>query len=237
MNTWLAALAVLALPAAAQQRPAAAPFTLAPLPYPPGALAPVIDAETMTLHHDKHHQAYVDALNKAVAANPALAGQSLEQLLARAASLPPAVRNNAGGHWNHSFFWRTMTRPGTGGAPSERLARAIDAGFGSLDGMKTAFRAAGTGRFGSGWAWLIVGRDGRLAIASTPNQDNPLMDAAEVQGTPLLGNDLWEHAYYLTYRNRRADYLDAWWQLVDWAEVSRRYAAATARSSSSGTTG
>lgn len=150
----------------------------------------MIDAETMTLHHDKHHQAYVDALNKALAADPALAGRSLEQLLAQAGSAPAAVRNNAGGHWNHGLFWKTMARPGTGGEPSPELARAIDAAFGSMDRMKAAFNAAGTGRFGSGWVWLIVEPDGRLAITSTPNQDNPLMDVADRRGTPLLGNDL-----------------------------------------------
>ena len=223
MKHWLACLAVLAAPATAQDR--AAPFALAPLPYPATALEPVIDAETMTLHHDKHHQAYVDALNKALAADPALAGRSLEQLLAQARSVPAAVRNNAGGHWNHGFFWKTMTRPGTGGEPSPELARAIDAAFGSMDRMKAAFKAAGTCRFGSGWVWLIVEPDGRLAITSTPNQDNPLMDVADRRGTPLLGNDMWEHAYYLKHRNRRAEYLDAWWQVVDWKTVSVRYAA------------
>ena len=223
MKYRLACLAVLAAPAAAQDR--AAPFTLAPLPYSATALEPVIDAETMTLHHDKHHQAYVDALNKALAADPALAGRSLEQLLAQAGSEPAAVRNNAGGHWNHGFFWKTMAPPGSGGQPSPELARAIDAAFGSMDKMKAAFKAAGTGRFGSGWVWLIVGPDGKLAITSTPNQDNPLMDVADQRGTPLLGNDMWEHAYYLKHRNRRAEYLDAWWQVVDWQAVSARYAA------------
>jgi superoxide dismutase, Fe-Mn family len=201
-------------------------FKLAALPYAADALEPVIDAETMALHHGKHHQAYVDGLNKAIAAEPKLAGQSLEVLIARAGSMPPAARNNGGGHWNHSFFWSIMAPPGSGGAPSPELAKAIDAQFGSMDAMKAAFKAAGTGRFGSGWAWLIVGTDGKLKISSTPNQDNPLMDVAEVKGTPVLGNDLWEHAYYLKHRSRRADYLDAWWQVVNWSEVSRRYAEA-----------
>jgi Fe-Mn family superoxide dismutase len=183
----------------------------------------------MTIHHDKHHQAYVDALNKAVSADPALAGQSLEQLVAKAGTLPPVVRNNAGGHWNHSFFWNTMAPPAQSSAPSSALTAAIEASFGSLDKFKSAFKAAGTGRFGSGWVWLIVGLDGKLAITSTPNQDNPLMDVAEVKGTPILGNDVWEHAYYLKYQNRRGDYLDGWWQVVNWPEVSRRYAAAMAR--------
>ncbi len=227
MRYWFACLAALANPVAAQERPAAPAFTLAPLPYPATALEPVIDGETMTLHHDRHHQAYVDALNKAVAADPALTGRSLEQLLAQAGSAPAAVRDNAGGHWNHGFLWKTMARPGTGGAPSPELARAIDAAFGSMERMMAAFKAAGTGRFGSGWVWLIVAADGKLAITSTPNQDNPLMDVAATRGTPLLGNDVWEHAYYLKHRNRRADYLDAWWRVVDWKTVSGRFAKAT----------
>jgi Fe-Mn family superoxide dismutase len=180
----------------------------------------------MTIHHGKHHQAYVDALNKAVGADPALAGQSLEQLVARAGTLPAVVRNNAGGHWNHSFFWQSMAPVAQSGEPSPALLEAINGKFGSLDAFKAAFKVAGTGRFGSGWVWLIVGADGGLAITSTPNQDNPLMDVAEVKGTPILGNDVWEHAYYLKYQNRRADYLDGWWQVVNWKAVSDRYAAA-----------
>ncbi len=221
-----AALAQQATPAPAAQR---APFALPALPYAADALDPAIDAQTMTIHHGKHHQAYVDTLNKAVSETPALAGQTLEQLVAKAGTLAPVVRNNAGGHWNHSFFWQTMAPVAQSGAPSPELARAIDARFGSMDKFKAAFKAAGTGRFGSGWAWLIVGQDGNLAITSTPNQDNPLMDVAEVKGTPILGNDVWEHAYYLKYQNRRADYLDGWWQVVNWKTVSDRYAAATAR--------
>lgn len=237
----LAALLALALPTALAQStaapapsaaaaPAAVPaaFTLAPLPYPHDALEPVIDTRTMQIHHGKHHQAYVDNLNRAVAADPSLRGLTLEALMARMSTLPAAVRNNGGGHWNHDFFWRTMTRPGQVGAPSAALAAAIDRDFGSLDKFKAAFKTAGTGRFGSGWAWLIVGADGRLQITSTPNQDNPLMDLVAERGTPLLGNDVWEHAYYLQYQNRRGDYLDAWWQVVDWSVVSQRYAAATA---------
>lgn len=209
--------------------PVAAPFTLAPLPYPVDALEPAIDAQTMTIHHGRHHQAYVDNLNKAVAADPTLKGQTLAQLVARAGTLPAAVRNNAGGHWNHSFFWATMAPPAEAGQPSPELADAITAQFGSLDAFKAQFKAAGTARFGSGWVWLIVGTDGKLAITSTPNQDNPLMDAAEVKGTPILGNDVWEHAYYLKYQNRRADYLDGWWQVVNWPEVSRRFRKAISR--------
>jgi len=226
--------AVLAAPLAAQSVPAAgsatAPaatgFALPALPYAPDALDPAIDAQTMRIHHDKHHQAYVDNLNKAVAADASLQKLTLEQLVARAGSLPAAVRNNAGGHWNHSFFWKTMAPSAATGAPSAELTKAIIAQFGSIDAFKAAFKAAGTARFGSGWVWLIVKPGGKLAITSTPNQDNPLMDVAEDKGVPILGNDVWEHAYYLKYQNRRADYLDGWWQVVNWDEVSRRYAAA-----------
>jgi Fe-Mn family superoxide dismutase len=221
-----------ALPALAQTNPAPASpaqaaFALAPLPYAADALEPVIDAETMRIHHGKHHQAYVDNLNKAVTADAALAGVPLEQLVAKAGTYPAAVRNNAGGHWNHTFFWQTMAPAGQVGAISPAFAAAIDAQFGSMDKFKAAFKAAGTARFGSGWVWLIVGADGKLAITSTPNQDNPLMDVAEQKGTPVLGNDVWEHAYYLKHQNRRGDYLDGWWQVVDWGKVSARYAAAT----------
>lgn len=207
----------------AQAQPA---FTLPPLPYPPSALEPVIDTETMVLHHDKHHQAYVDALNTAVAADPAAPGKSLEQLVAAAGTMPTAIRNNAGGHWNHSFFWTLMAAPGQGGQPSPALQQAIDQQFGSLDAMKTAVNEAGTKRFGSGWTWLVVEPGGKLSVTSTPNQDNPLMDVAEVKGTPVLGNDVWEHAYYLKHQNRRGEYLADWWQVVNWNVVSDRYAAA-----------
>jgi Fe-Mn family superoxide dismutase len=199
-------------------------FSLAPLPYAHDALAPVIDEQTMRIHHGRHHQAYVDNLNKAVAASPALAGLSLEALLAEVSKAGDAVRNNGGGHWNHTFFWQSMTRPGQGGSPSSDLLAAINRDFGSLDQFKAAFRAAGLTRFGSGWAWLIVTPDGKLKVSSTPNQDNPLMDIVADRGQPILGNDVWEHAYYLQYQNRRGDYLDAWWQLVDWTVISRRYA-------------
>lgn len=219
----------IAQPAGQASAPVPAAFSLPALPYAADALEPAIDAQTMAIHYGKHHQAYVDALNKAVSENPALAGQSLEQLVARAGTLPAVVRNNAGGHWNHSFFWQSMTPPAQSGQPSTALAAAINAKFGSLDAFKAAFKAAGTGRFGSGWVWLIVGSDGQLAITSTPNQDNPLMDVAETKGKPILGNDVWEHAYYLQYQNRRADYLDGWWQIVNWKTVSDRFAAAIAR--------
>jgi len=222
----LAAIAAMQPSAPAAAQAAAAAFTLPALPYAAAALEPAIDAQTMTIHHGRHHQAYIDALNKAVAEDPALAGQTLEQLVANAGRLPAAVRNNAGGHWNHSFFWEIMAPSSQSGAPSPALGEAIDASFGSFDEFKAAFRDAGTGRFGSGWVWLIVDANGRLAISSTPNQDNPLMDVADVKGVPILGNDVWEHAYYLNYQNRRADYLDGWWQVVNWDEVSRRYAEA-----------
>ncbi|BBY86251.1 superoxide dismutase [Mycolicibacterium tokaiense] len=224
----MAACLTLVLPAAAvvvaPSATAEPVFTLPPLPYAPSALEPVIDTETMTIHHDRHHQAYVDALNVAVSADPALGGMSLEQLVASAGTLPTAVRNNAGGHWNHSFFWTTMTAPAQTGEPSPELQAALQNRFGSMEEFQSQFNAAGTQRFGSGWAWLIVGQDGQLAITSTPNQDNPLMDVADVKGTPLMGNDVWEHAYYLKHQNRRGDYLSAWWQVVDWNVVSQRFA-------------
>jgi Fe-Mn family superoxide dismutase len=201
-------------------------FSVPKLPYAVDALEPAIDKETMTIHHDKHHQAYVDNLNRAVIADATLQGLALEALLAKAGTLSAAVRNNAGGHWNHTFFWESMAQPSATGSPSKALSDAITASFGSMDAFKAAFKDAGLKRFGSGWVWLIVGADGKLAVASTPNQDNPLMDVAEVKGTPLLGNDVWEHAYYLRYQNRRADYLDAWWQVVNWDAVSKRFATA-----------
>ena len=197
-------------------------FTLPALPYAPAALEPHIDAMTMQIHHDKHHQAYVDNLNKAVAGTPN-ENKSLEELVSMAGKLTPAIRNNGGGHWNHSFFWLIMA-PNAGGKPSGKLAESIDADFGSFDTFKEKFAQAGVGRFGSGWAWLVE-QDGKLLISSTPNQDNPLMDVAEVKGTPILGVDVWEHAYYLKYQNRRADYLTAFWNVVNWNEVNKRYEA------------
>ena len=196
-------------------------FTLPPLPYAYDALEPTIDAETMQLHHSKHHQAYVDKLNEGVSEDPSLEGKSLEEILATISSQPKKVRNNGGGHWNHSFFWETM-KPG-GSAPVGRLAEVIDGEFGSLDAFKKKFNEAGVGQFGSGWVWLVADRDGQLSIVATPNQDNPLMDDAPLKGTPILGNDVWEHAYYLKYNNRRADYLNAWWDVVDWEKVAERY--------------
>jgi Fe-Mn family superoxide dismutase len=176
----------------------------------------------MQIHHDKHHQAYVDNLNKAIAGTPN-ENKSLEDLLKIAGTLSPAIRNNGGGHWNHSFFWEILA-PGAGGKPTGKLAESIDADFGSFDAFKEKFAQAGATRFGSGWAWLVE-QDGKLVVSSTPNQDNPLMDVAEVKGTPILGVDVWEHAYYLKYQNRRAEYLSAFWNVVNWKEVSKKYEA------------
>lgn len=195
-------------------------FTLPALPYAHDALEPHIDALTMQIHHGKHHQAYVDNLNKAIAGTPN-ENKSLEELVKAAGTISPAVRNNGGGHWNHSFFWEILG-PNAGGKPSGKLAAAIDAAFGSFDEFKTKFSAAGATRFGSGWAWLTV-KDGKLEISSTPNQDNPLMDVAEVKGTPILGVDVWEHAYYLKYQNKRPDYLAAIWNVINWKKVEEKF--------------
>ncbi len=202
-------------------------FTLPPLPYAYDALEPAIDKETMTFHHDKHHQTYVDNLNKAVDADASLQGKSLEELFASISTAPKAVRNNGGGHWNHALFWELLAPAGQGGQPSAELAAAIDRDLGGLDAFKEAFNAAGAGQFGSGWAWLIV-QDGKLKVTSTPNQDNPLMDVAEQKGAVVLGADVWEHAYYLKYQNRRADYLKAFWEVVNWNKANALFAAATA---------
>ncbi|MBN7809595.1 superoxide dismutase [Algoriphagus sp. H41] len=198
-------------------------FTLPALPYAFDALEPHIDARTMEIHHGKHHNAYVTNLNNAIAGTD-LEGKSLEELM-KVAGSNAAVRNNGGGHWNHSFFW-TILSPNGGGAPSGDLAAAIDAKFGSFDALKEAFNKAGATRFGSGWAWLCVDAKKELCVCSSPNQDNPLMDVAECPGTPILGLDVWEHAYYLNYQNRRPDYISAFWNLVNWDEVSKLYAAA-----------
>jgi len=198
-------------------------FTLPALPYPHDALEPYIDARTMEIHHGKHHQAYVDNLNKAISGTPS-ENKSLEELVKMAGSISPAVRNNGGGHWNHSFFWEIMG-PKAGGQPSGNAAAAITSAFGSFDAFKEKFNNAGLTRFGSGWAWLIV-KDGKLEISSTPNQDNPLMDVAEVKGSPILGADVWEHAYYLKYQNKRADYLNAFWNVVNWKKVDEHFAKA-----------
>ena len=198
-------------------------FTLPALPYAHDALEPHIDALTMQIHHGKHHQAYVDNLNKAIAGTPH-ENKSLEELVAAAGTLSPAVRNNGGGHWNHSFFWELLA-PNAGGAPTGALANAINDVFGSFDSFKEKFNAAGATRFGSGWAWLII-NNGTLQITSTPNQDNPLMDVAEVKGTPILGIDVWEHAYYLKYQNRRPEYLTNIWNVINWNKVAENFAKA-----------
>jgi Fe-Mn family superoxide dismutase len=201
-------------------------FTLPPLPYDYSALEPHIDTQTMQIHHDKHHAAYVANLNAAVKDYPQVAAMSLTVMLARLGELPEAirtaVRNNAGGHANHSMFWQLMG--GKGGAPSGDLAAAIDRDFGSLDTMKMTFNRTGLGQFGSGWAMVGVDRSGKLTMINRPNQDTPLMDGGRV----LFANDVWEHAYYLKYQNRRADYLAAWWNVVNWQEVAKRYDAARA---------
>lgn len=199
-------------------------FTLPALPYAPDALEPHIDTLTMQIHHGKHHQAYVDNLNKAIAGTPN-ENKSLEELVKAAGTISPAVRNNGGGHWNHTFFWESLA-PNAGGAPNGKLADAINTTFGSFEEFKEKLNTAGATRFGSGWAWLLV-KDGKLEIASTPNQDNPLMDVAEVKGTPILGVDVWEHAYYLKYQNRRPDYLKAFWNVVNWSKVAERFNAAS----------
>lgn len=194
-------------------------FTLPDLPYAADALEPHFDAKTMEIHHGKHHGGYVAKLNAAVEGTD-LAGKSLEELMAVAGS-NAAVRNNGGGHYNHSLFW-TVLSPNGGGAPEGALAEAIDSAFGSFDAFKEAFNNAAATRFGSGWAWLIK-TDSGLKVTSTPNQDNPVMDVAEEKGTPILGLDVWEHAYYLNYQNRRPDYISAFWNIVDWKAVSARF--------------
>jgi Fe-Mn family superoxide dismutase len=198
-------------------------YEVPPLPYSPDALEPHIDAQTMTLHHDKHHQAYVDKANAALEGTE-FADKPIEEVIADLDALPAdkrtAVRNNGGGHYNHTLFWESMS-PSGGGAPEGELASAIDEAFGSFDAFKEQFEAAGVGQFGSGWAWLVLD-GGSLAITSTPNQDSPVMEGK----TPLVGNDVWEHAYYLKYQNKRPDYLKAWWNVVDWSKVAERYSAA-----------
>jgi superoxide dismutase, Fe-Mn family len=198
-------------------------FTLPALPYASNALEPYFDTMTMEIHHGRHHNAYVTNLNAAIAGTEH-ENKTIEELVANAGALGGPVRNNGGGHWNHTFFWEQLA-VNEGGKPAGDLAAAIDAKWGSLDAFKEEFKKAGLGRFGSGWAWLIV-KDGDLAISSTPNQDNPLMDVAEVKGTPILGLDVWEHAYYLKYQNKRPDFIDAFWNVVNWDKVAERYAAA-----------
>jgi superoxide dismutase, Fe-Mn family len=198
-------------------------FTLPTLPYAFDALEPHIDARTMEIHHGKHHNAYVTNLNNAIAGTD-LEGKSLEELM-KVAGSNAAVRNNGGGHWNHSLFWQVIS-PNGGGTPSGELAAAIDAKFGSFDAFKETFNKAAATRFGSGWAWLCIDAKKELCVCSSPNQDNPLMDVADCPGTPIMGLDVWEHAYYLNYQNRRPDYIAAFWNVVNWEEVSKRFAAA-----------
>ena len=199
-------------------------FTLPALSYATDALEPHIDKLTMEIHHGKHHQAYVTNQNKAWEGKPE-ADNNIDDIIKNISKFPPAVRNNGGGHYNHSLFW-TLLSPNGGGEPTSALADAINSTFGSFAELKTKMSDAGATRFGSGWAWLIVTADKKLAITSTPNQDNPLMDIAEVKGTPILGIDVWEHAYYLKYQNRRPDYLAAIWNVVDWKHVAELYSKA-----------
>lgn len=196
-------------------------FTLPNLPYAFNALEPHIDTKTMEIHHDKHHQAYVTNLNNAIGGTDA-ENLSIEEICKNISKYSVAVRNNGGGHYNHSLFWEILG-PNKGGEPKGEIADAINSAFGNFTDFKTKFAAAGTTRFGSGWAWLIKNASGKLEICSTPNQDNPLMDIAEVKGTPILGLDVWEHAYYLNYQNRRPDYISAFWNLVNWDEVTKRF--------------
>ena len=200
-------------------------FELPALHYATDALEPHIDKQTMEIHHGKHHQAYVTNLNKALEGKPE-ASQSIEDIIKNIDKFPAAVRNNGGGHYNHSLFWEVIG-PNKGGEPTGDLLAAINAAFGSVADFKTKFAEAGATRFGSGWAWLSVGADGKLVVSSTPNQDNPLMPVAEVKGTPILGMDVWEHAYYLKYQNRRPDYIAAFWNVVNWDAVAERFKKAS----------
>ncbi len=201
------------------------PYELPPLPYPNDALEPHIDAATMEIHHDKHHQAYITNLNKALEANANLSSKPITELIADLSAVPEAartaVRNNGGGHANHSFFWKIMG-PNGGGEPTGELAEAIQETFGGLDALKEKINAAGAGRFGSGWSWLVLSKDKKLEVISTPNQDSPIMDGH----TPILGVDVWEHAYYLKYQNKRPDYLKAWWNTLNWTAINENYVAA-----------
>ena len=196
-------------------------FELAPLPYANNALEPNLDALTMEIHHDRHHNAYVTNLNAAVTGTP-LEGKTLLELFSTISTLAPAVRNNGGGHYNHDLFWNILSPMG-GGEPVGTLGKAIDAKFGSFDAFKEEFKKASITRFGSGWAWLVAQKDGSVSVSSTPNQDNPLMDVADVKGFPVIGLDVWEHAYYLKFQNKRPDYVDAFWNVVDWNKAEARY--------------
>ena len=229
-----AATAATAKTAKTAATPTGAPYSLPALGYAFDALEPHIDKLTMEIHHDKHHAAYITNLNAAMATKPDLAHQPLDKLLAGLPAVPDealrtTLRNHGGGHWNHSFFWKSLSPAALSDKPSAGLISAMDAAFGSLEAFKKSFGEAATKRFGSGWAWLIIAQDGKLKITSTPNQDNPLMQGVVPDadlGSPLLGLDVWEHAYYLHYQNRRPEYIAAWWNLVDWSAVSSRFAAA-----------
>ena len=199
-------------------------FELAPLPFANNALEPNFDALTMEIHHDRHHNAYVTNLNVAVTGTP-LEGKTLLELFSSISSLAPAVRNNGGGHYNHDLFWNILSPEG-GGVPVGTLGKAIDTKFGSFDAFKEEFKKASITRFGSGWAWLLTQKDGSVSVSSTPNQDNPLMDVADVKGFPVIGLDVWEHAYYLKFQNKRPDYVEAFWNVVDWNKADARYLAA-----------
>jgi Fe-Mn family superoxide dismutase len=204
------------------QKAGPATFSLPALPYAYDALEPFIDNQTMEIHHTKHHQAYVDNLNKALAESDFHG--TLDELQMKISSFPSAVRNNGGGHWNHSFFWKLM-KSNADGVPGPRMTEVINNSFESFDNFKTKFEDAAMKRFGSGWAWLVVSPDKKLSIGSTPNQDNPLMDVSEIKGTPILAVDVWEHAYYLKHQNKRAEYLKTWWSVVNWGQVESNYLA------------
>ena len=221
---WTLGLAAAGMAAVAWAQEEAAAPAFEPLPYAYDALEPYVDAQTMEIHYSRHHQGYFNNLAKAVAGTE-MEGKPLEELFGRMSELPAAVRNNGGGHWNHALFWKAMS-PNGGGMPEGELLGAIERDFGTYDEFKKQFEAAAAGRFGSGWAWLSVGEDGRLFVSSTPNQDNPLMDVAERRGTPVLGLDVWEHAYYLKYQNKRGEYVGAFWSVVNWPEAAARYAGA-----------
>ncbi|MFA5632347.1 MAG: superoxide dismutase [Porticoccaceae bacterium] len=204
------------------------PFVLPELPYEKDALAPAIDADTMELHYGRHHKAYVDNLNGKVADFPDLSSTALEDIMANISTYDEVVRNNAGGHYNHSLFWELMAPPASTGEPSPELIYRLDKAFGSVDDFRKAFSDAASKVFGAGWAWLILTEDGSLLITTTANQDNPLMDVVPARGTPLLALDVWEHAYYLQYQNKRADYVERWWDVVNWHAVNERFEAAVA---------
>ncbi|QCR23887.1 superoxide dismutase [Pontibacter sp. SGAir0037] len=212
----------------ADEKQSATAFTLPSLPYAYDALEPHIDKQTMQLHHDKHHQSYLDNLNKALKDSSKYANKSIEDIMRSISANDTAIRNNGGGYYNHSLFWKWLSPKG-GGNPTGKLAQAINKDFGSFDAFKKKFDEAATTRFGSGWAWLVADKSGKLTVASTPNQDNPLMSFADVKGTPVLGLDVWEHAYYLKYQNKRADYISAFWKVVNWQTANEQFAKATSK--------